>query len=97
MSESKPCLCVHFCVVQLLLYKTFGLVAVSYFIFKYPALKEETVAFKGQSLGRFKTVSSTDLKLQSLRQGWQCGGPFLKYFFVELILPFTSGMMDNLV
>lgn len=47
MSESEPCLCLHFCVVQLLLYKAFGLVSLSYFSFKNLAHKEESVAFKG--------------------------------------------------
>lgn len=50
MSESEACLCLHFCVVQLLLYKAFGLVTLSYFAFKNLALKEEFVAFKGRSL-----------------------------------------------
>lgn len=82
MNESKLCLCVHFCVVQLLLYKAFGLVALSYFSFKYLALKEESVALKGRSLGQFKTVSSTDLKLQSLRQGWQLGWRTISEIFL---------------
>lgn len=69
MSESESCFCGHFCVARLLLYKAFDLVALSYFSFNNLALKEESVAFKGQSLGGFKTVSSTDLKIQSLRQG----------------------------
>ena len=54
------------------------------------------MAFKGHSLGRFKTVSSIDLKMQSLRQGWQCGGPFLEDFFGELILLFTSSHRDDI-
>lgn len=54
------------------------------------------MTYKGRSLGRFKTVSSTDLKMQSLRQGRQCGGPFLGDFFGELILLFTSSHRDNI-
>lgn len=89
---SKPWLCLHFCAVELLFYKAFGLVSLSYFSLKNATL----VAFKGHSLGRFKIVSSTDLKMQSLRQGWQCGGPFPEDFFGESLILFISSHHDDI-
>lgn len=88
---SKPWLCLHFCALELLFYKAFGLVSLSYFFFK----KCHFSGIQRHSLGRFKIVSSTDLKMQSL-QGWQCGGPFPEDFFGESLILFISSHHDDI-